>query len=109
MAMWSQNSRPPMPVLGQVRLAMRTEKAVTIEYADEAGTPSERTIWPVQLAYYEGKQTIAAWCCLRTAFRHFRTDRIVALTVTEDRYGKRRAVLEREWRDSWEHDRRGER
>ena len=105
-AMWSQNSRAPMPVLGQIRLAMRTEKAVTIAYADEAGTPSERTIWPVQLAYYEGKQTIAAWCCLRTAFRHFRTDRIVALTVTEERYGKRRAVLEREWRDSWEHDRR---
>ncbi|MDB5615373.1 MAG: YafY family transcriptional regulator [Devosia sp.] len=107
-AMWSKGSRPPMPVLGQVRLAMRTEKAVTISYQDEAGRPSERTIWPVQLAYYEGKQTIAAWCCLRTAFRHFRTDRIAALAVTEERYGKRRAVLEREWRDSWEHDRRVE-
>jgi hypothetical protein len=26
--------------------------------------------------------------------------------VTEERYGKRRAVLEREWRDSWTRDRR---
>ena len=34
------------------------------------------------------------------------TDRIGALEVTEQRYGKRRAVLEREWRDSWIHDRR---
>ena len=93
-----------MPVLGQVRQAMRTEKALQIAYEDENGNPTERTIWPVQLAYYEGKQVIAAWCCLRTAFRNFRTDRIVELTVTDERYGKRRAVLEREWRDSWQHD-----
>ena len=105
-AVWSARSRPPMPILGQVRLAMRTEKAVRISYEDEAGQASERTIWPVQLAYYEGKQVVAAWCCLRAAFRNFRTDRIVALTVTEERYGKRRAVLEREWRDSWQYDRR---
>ena len=104
-AVWSANSRPPMPILGQVRQAMRTEKALQIAYADEAGNPSERTIWPVQLAYYEGKQTIAAWCCLRAAFRNFRTDRIVALTVTEERYGKRRLALEREWRESWQHER----
>lgn len=103
-AVWGANMRPPMPVLGQVRLAMRTEKAVRISYEDEAGTPSERTIWPVQLAYYEGKQTIAAWCCLRQAFRNFRTDRIVALSITEERYGKRRAVLEKLWRDSWDHN-----
>lgn len=107
-AVWSANSRPAMPILGQVRLAMRTERALAIAYADEAGNPSERTIWPVQLAYYEGKQVIAAWCCLRLAFRNFRTDRIVALTQTEDRYGKRRAVLEKEWRDSWAQDRRYE-
>ena len=103
-AVWTE--KKPMPVLGQVRLAMRTEKAILISYEDEAGNSTERTIWPVQLAYYEGKQTIAAWCCLRTAFRHFRTDRIINLTVTDQRYGKRRAVLEREWRDTWHEDRR---
>ena len=103
-AVWAE--KRPMPILGDVRLAMRTEKAIQISYADEAGNASERVIWPVQLAYYEGKQTIAAWCCLRSAFRHFRTDRISALQITDSRYGKRRAVLEREWRDSWIHDRR---
>ena len=105
-AVWSAESRRPMPILGQVRQAMRTEKALQISYEDEGGNASQRTIWPVQLAYYEGKQVIAAWCCLRAAFRNFRTDRIVELEVTEERYGKRRAVLEREWRDSWETDRR---
>lgn len=103
-AVWSGRKAVPVPVLGQVRQAMRTEKALQIAYQDEAGNPTERTIWPVQLAYYEGKQVIAAWCCLRAAFRNFRTDRIVELTMTEARYGKRRVVLEKEWRDSWQHE-----
>jgi predicted DNA-binding transcriptional regulator YafY len=105
-AVWS--NKTPMPVLGQVRQAMRTEKALHISYEDESGRPSERAIWPVQLAYYEGKQVIAAWCCLRQAFRNFRTDRIVSLLMTEDRYGKRRAMLEREWREVLATERRGE-
>jgi predicted DNA-binding transcriptional regulator YafY len=98
-AVWSRTQ--PMPILGDVRRAMRTEKALDIAYADEDGRPSERRIWPVQMAYYEGKQVIAAWCCLRSAFRNFRTDRIQSLALTDERYGKRRAVLEREWRDQW--------
>lgn len=103
-AVWGE--RKPIPILGDIRLAMRQERAVCIDYADEQGRPSRRTIWPVGIAFYQGKQTIAAWCCLRDDFRNFRTDRIVCLTLTEERYGRRRAVLEREWRDSWVHDRR---
>ena len=56
----------------------------------------------MQLGYYEGKQIVVAWCCLREAFRNFRTDRIVAATPTENRYGKRRAVLAKEWQDEWD-------
>lgn len=91
----------PVPTLGLMREAMRTEKAVHIDYADESGRSSERNIWPVQLGYYEGKQIVVAWCCLREAFRNFRTDRIVEATLTEQRFGKRRAVLDKEWRAEW--------
>lgn len=93
--------RPALPVLGAVRRAMRAERAVRLSYEDEEGRPSERTVWPVQIGYYDGKQVIAAWCCLRGDFRSFRTDRVVALEVTEDRYGRRRALLDREWRQRW--------
>lgn len=103
-AVWSPKAL--MPILGEVRQAMRSEKALRISYADESGNATERTIWPVQLAYYEGKQVIAAWCCLRDAFRHFRTDRITALALTDERYGRRRAALEKAWRESWPEDRR---
>lgn len=91
----------PVPILGIVREAMRTERAVHIAYADESGNSSARDIWPVQLAYYEGKQIVAAWCCLRDAFRSFRTDRITAATPTDRRYGRRRAALAKEWVEDW--------
>jgi len=102
--LWPVLMRGPLeavPVLGLVRQAMRDEKALAIAYADEAGRPSARDIWPVQLAYYEGKQIVAAWCAMRSAFRHFRTDRIVSATATDRRYGRRRAELARLWREEW--------
>lgn len=103
-AIWG--ARKQVPVLGDIRRAMRQEKAVVLDYEDEQGRSTQRTIWPVGIAFYEGKQVIAAWCLLRQDFRNFRTDRIVSLTLTEQRYGKRRAVLEREWREGWMHERR---
>jgi len=93
-------SHRPLPILGEVPQAMRSETAVQLNYEDETGAVTERRIWPVQLAYYEGKQLIGAWCCLRQGFRNFRVDRVIALTITTERFGRRRAVLEKEWRDT---------
>ncbi|WP_010587963.1 helix-turn-helix transcriptional regulator [Schlesneria paludicola] len=90
--------RKPLPALALIRQSMRLEKALMMQYDDEAGRASERHIWPVQLAYFEGKQIVAAWCCMREAFRHFRTDRITGLILTESRFGKARKTLVREWR-----------
>jgi len=92
----------PVSVLGPIRTAMREEKALHITYGDEQGRSSERDIWPVQLAYYEGKQIVVAWCCMREAFRNFRTDRVAAAELTDHRYGRRRAVLAKEWQQEWE-------
>jgi predicted DNA-binding transcriptional regulator YafY len=103
--LWPVLMRGPetsLPVLGLLRSAMRAENALHIAYADESGRESERDIWPVQLAYYEGKQIVVAWCAMRDGFRHFRTDRIVRAAETESRYGRRRAQLAKEWREEWE-------
>ena len=96
-----RGQREAVPVLGLVRAAMRSETAIRLAYADEDGRTSEREVWPVQLAYYEGKQIIAAWCCMRNAFRHFRTDRIVSAHSTENRFGRRRTALSKEWQAEW--------
>ena len=81
-----------------IREALRLEHKLAITYVDESGATTERVIWPVALAFLEGKRLLAAWCELRNGFRHFRPDRIAALNATRDRYPTRRAILMKTWR-----------
>lgn len=105
--LWPVNlgSGREVAVLPQTRDAMRRERAVVISYADAEGRVSERTIWPLQLAYYEGKEIIAAWCCLRGDFRTFRVDRIQRFETTDQPYGRPRRSLSAEMLAMWERHR----
>jgi len=42
---------------------------------------------------------VVGWCELREDFRSFRIDRITALTPTDVRYPKQRAVMLKAWRE----------
>jgi predicted DNA-binding transcriptional regulator YafY len=84
--------------LREIRLAIRTERKLQFTYTDEKGHASRRTIWPFVLAFYDRARVVVGWCELRQAFRHFRTDRIVSLKTTPQRYPRRRQALLREWR-----------
>ncbi len=84
--------------LKAVREAIRREHKLKIAYVAETGVPTERAIWPIAMAFYERRQTVAAWCELRNAFRHFRTDRITAISATGERYPTRRVELVKAWR-----------
>lgn len=97
-ASWSQ---PAEPLLGLVRESMRSEKTLHIDYADEKGAITERPVWPVTLAYYEGKQIIGAWCTLRNDFRNFRVDRLRGATLGTEPFGRRRLMLLKEWEAIW--------
>jgi predicted DNA-binding transcriptional regulator YafY len=103
------NRRGRVPVLQHARDAMRRERAVLLAYEDADGRATERTIWPLQLAYYEGKEIVAAWCCLRSDFRFFRVDRIARFDVTDAPYGRPRRALSRELFAMWERRRAEER
>ncbi len=84
--------------LGTIRRAIRNERKLAIAYRDGRAAASDRVIWPFALAFFDRVRVVVAWCELRRAFRHFRTDRIVALTATGMRYPRRRQVLLKEWR-----------
>lgn len=84
--------------LAAMRQAIRAERKTRIAYADERGAATERTIWPVALAFYDRVRVVVAWCELRDGYRHFRIDRIAALEPTQERYPRRRAALLKEWR-----------
>lgn len=81
-----------------IRQAIREGRKIEIAYVDEAGRETWRRVWPIAVAYFESARLIAAWCELRQAFRHFRTDRIRELTVLDERYPARRAVLVARWK-----------
>jgi len=85
--------------LSQIRRAIRIEHKITIHYRDLKENISARTVWPVALGYFDRARMLAAWCELRQEFRHFRTDRIAALTIQSERYPRRRHVLLKEWRE----------
>jgi predicted DNA-binding transcriptional regulator YafY len=84
--------------LALIRQAIRTERKLEITYLDEKSTESTRTIWPFALAFFERVRIVVAWCERRHSFRHFRTDRITALAMTDVRYPRRRQALLKEWR-----------
>lgn len=94
-------STPPPAVtadLSLLRKTIRAECKLRISYADAAGKGTERTIWPIALAFYENVRIVAAWCETRQDFRHFRTDRILRAEPIDERYPRRRRVLLGEWR-----------
>jgi predicted DNA-binding transcriptional regulator YafY len=82
-----------------IRSAIRTQKKLRIIYADETGTRTDRVVWPIALVYYEAVRLVVAWCEMRKAFRHFRSDRISELVLLDDRYPKSRTALTQAWRE----------
>lgn len=84
--------------LAEIRQAIREERKLDMTYADANGQATTRTLWPFALAYFDRASVIVAWCELRQAFRHFRTDRIITLQPSKERYPRGRRALLREWR-----------
>lgn len=92
---------PPRGIdLAVLRQAVRQERKLRIAYRDEGGRPSQRTIWPIALSFFESARVITAWCELREDFRHFRADRIEAAELSTGRYPRRRHSLVKDWEAS---------
>lgn len=70
----------------EVRSAIRASRKLRIAYTDEQGRHTCRTVWPIAMVYYVDVTLIAAWCELRTDFRHFRIERIGSCDVLDDRF-----------------------
>ena len=84
--------------IGQLRQAIRGQIKVQVHYADERGQLSERVLWPIAISYFDNQRIVVAWCELRQGYRHFRTDRISALTLLDAKYPERRLKLLAQWK-----------
>ena len=81
-----------------IRKAMRLEKKLQLGYQDVNEHASQRMIWPLALGFFDQVRILIAWCELRQDFRHFRTDRIVEISLLEIGYPERRQALLKKWK-----------
>jgi len=88
---------------GGLRDCIRQGRKMKIMYRDGRAKPSERTVWPIMLAFYNSVELVVAWCEMRQGFRHFRADRIASAQFLAERYPVRRGVLLAKWRQEEGH------
>jgi predicted DNA-binding transcriptional regulator YafY len=94
----SDGDAPTVTVdLAELRGAIHDTRKLSIAYVDDAGRRTDRTIWPLGMAYYVDVTLIGAWCELRNDYRHFRVDRILSSRVLDDRFPADNGKLMVEW------------
>jgi predicted DNA-binding transcriptional regulator YafY len=93
------NATMPLEAL---RDAIRRQRKLVLAYTDGVGARSQRTVWPIALAYPDGVRLLVAWCETRVGFRNFRVDRILEGRITDERYPRSRRALLRAWRTELE-------
>ena len=84
---WGEPPGQRLP-LGQARRAIRDRRILDLDYRDEQGTASVRSVRPLALAFYPPAWMLISWCELRDDFRNFRLDRCVSLEATERRFAE---------------------
>ena len=67
--------------LDRLEKATDTRTRLVIEYQDDGGTATTRTIRPLGLWFWGKVWTLVAWCEMREDFRMFRVDRILSERV----------------------------
>lgn len=80
-------------------------QVVCIQYEDEKGMPSERTIEPFALLTTHDNWVLIAYCRKRQDFRYFRLDRIKHLEITADTFEKHDLTLDeyfKQCREKWQ-------
>lgn len=59
-----------------LRGMIRSKHKLKLDYEDQNGGNTERTVWPLSLSFWGASWLLLAWCELRQDHRHFRLDRM---------------------------------
>ncbi|WP_158813587.1 YafY family protein [Methylocapsa sp. S129] len=99
---WGTAASSPQGIdLAIVRRAIRDEQKLEIDYRDEFGRATQRTVQPLALIYYSDTANIVAWCELRQALRNFRADRVQSGALIDDFFRGEGENLRKEWVAGW--------
>lgn len=83
--------------VGLLRRAIREERKLFLTYRDNDAQDTVRTVHPIAMIYHQESVLLAAWCELRGAIRHFRTDRIYGCEMLEEVFTGQSTVLRKLW------------
>lgn len=86
----------PMIDVVALRRAAWDEQVVQIDYADEQGRETTRSLCPLSIVFMRQAQCLLAFCHLRNNYRVFRLDRIRSLHITDQSFRPRRVPMLRE-------------
>lgn len=86
--------------LAALRAAIRDERKLELVYRGETGAETRRVVQPIALIYYFEVVVLAAWCELRSDFRHFRVDRITACARLAGTFAGHGKTLRTRWEES---------
>lgn len=80
---WTTNPLDPetRAIIDTIEAAIQAPERIAIDYTDDKGSATERTLRPLGLWFWGSVWTLVAWCELRCAYRMFRLDRIKAPRV----------------------------
>lgn len=82
----------------EIRNAINRNNKVDITYCDKNDIVSSRKIWPIALSCMDSCWLVVGWCELRKGFRHFRTDRIINISIQDATYSESKSILLKRWR-----------
>lgn len=96
------NVKPDRLDIARARSWVRAGRKIALRYRDELERETERTIWPIAVAYLDTVRILVGWCELRQDFRHFRTDRVIEADFLSEPYPSRPSALRAQWRKTLE-------
>ncbi len=79
---------PGSECMAALRVAIRDSRKLRLRYQDATGQTTERVVRPVGLFFWGSVATLGAWCELRSEFRNFRVDRIVAHELLAETFAR---------------------
>ncbi len=97
------SAAPALPFIGvgsdasSLRRAIRLEHKLRIDHLQDSGAIESRIVWPITLVDFDTARLLVAWSEGDEGFRHFRTDRIAAATLLDERHPRPRLALIQAW------------
>jgi len=73
-----------------IRAAIRSKHKMRLDYADQNGEHSKRTVWPLAMTFWGNTWLLLAWCELRADHRNFRLDRMQSADTLGEKFKETR-------------------